>query len=351
LLEHGLISPVARRYGAQTVANIQYLIRGKWSSSTEAAKAGTFSQVRIDYQNGDTVIANGGSQNLTWNNILIPPYGWVAQGKQLLAYTAIRNGQIVDYAETANSFYANARNRRDWLLSGDIAAVSVGAFRQTAPRTFQLTLIWKDLERVPMGEPRAFLHFVSAALGTSPDSIVFAADQALAVPLRDWKPGQSVVNDPLTITIPGKVPDGTYSMLGGLYKPGTGITYQLAGQEIGMRRYVLGTLRITNSGERLEFTSPAEPRAQPDARLNSAGSLVDFGSVQTDGMVSLVRDGSKWQLFAYPSYRNVIVRLQASRIALPFTVLCNTNPVSVQHPTSVNGYWQVVTSGSSSCSW
>ena len=288
LLEHGLVSPVARRYGTETVADIQYLIRGKWSSSTEAAKAGTFSQVRIDYQNGDTVIANGGSQNLTWNNILIPPYGWVAQGKQLLAYTAIRNGQIVDYAETANSFYANARNHRDWLLSGDIAAVSVGAFRQTAPRTFQLTLIWKDLERVPMGEPRAFLHFVSAALGTSPDSIVFAADQPLAVPLRDWKPGQSVVNDPLTITIPGKVPDGTYSMLGGLYKPGTGITYQLAGQEIGMRRYVLGTLRITNSGERLEFTS-SDRAASPTGRAAQLCRLPRRLRISPDGRYGFAR--------------------------------------------------------------
>jgi hypothetical protein len=351
LLEQNLVSPVAQRYGAQTVTNIQYRLHGKWSSSSDAAKAGMFSQVLVEYSNGDKVIANGGSDNLAWNTIQIPPYGWVAQGDHLIAYTALKNGQIVDYAETDHSFFANARNQRDWLQSGDVADVSVVGVRQTAPRTLQLTLAWKALERVANGTPRAFLHFVSTVSGTSPDSIAFAADQALAVPATAWRPGKTVVNAPLSITIPDNVPDGTYSMLGGLYKPGTGITYQLAGQDRGSRRYILGNLKISNSGQSLEFAAQAAAPVSPDPRLNNTGSLIDFGPVQTDGMVSLVRDRTKWRLYAYPSYRNVTVRLQGSRIALPTRVVCNTSPVSVQRPALVEGYWQIATLGSSSCSW
>jgi hypothetical protein len=351
LLEQNLVSPVAQRYGTQTVRSIQYLVKGKWSSSSEAVKAGRFSQVQVTYRNGDTVVANGDGAALSWNAFQLPPYGWVAKGDRLLAYTALKGGQIVDYAETGNSFFANARNQRDWQQSGDIAAMSVGAFRQTEPRTFQLTLTWKDFERGPHGEPRAFLHFVSTATGASPDAIVFAADQALAVPATQWKPGGTVVNPPLKVTIPGNLPEGTYSVLGGLYKPGTGVTYQLAGQNTGSRRYLLGSLKVSNSGQTIQFTAQKSPPDLPDERLNYRGSVIDFGPLQTDGMVSLVRDGTKWRLYAYPSYRNVIVRLQASRISVPGRVVCNTIPASVQQPKLIGGYWQIVTIGSSSCSW
>jgi hypothetical protein len=351
LLEQNLVSPVAQRYGTQTVGSIQYLVKDQWSSSSEAAKAGRFSQVQVTYQNGDTVVANGAGGALSWNTIQLPPYGWVAKGDRLLAFTALKSGQIVDYAETGNTFFANARNQRDWQQSGDIAGMSAGAFRQTEPRTFQLTLTLKDLERVTGGEPRAFLHFVSTATGGSPDNIIFAGDQALAVPATQWTPGGTVVNPPLKVTIPGNVPDGTYSVLGGLYKPGTGVAYQLTGQDTGSRRYLLGSLTVRNSGQTIQFSAQKAQPDLPDPRLNYGGSVIDFGPLQTDGMVSLVRDGTKWRLYAYPSYRNVLVRLQASRVPVPGHVVCNTIPASVQQPKLIGGYWQIDTIGSSSCSW
>jgi hypothetical protein len=173
----------------------------------------------------------------------------------------------------------------------------------------------------------------------------------LPVPATQWKPGGTVVNPPLEITIPSNVPEGTYSVLGGLYKPGTGVTYQLAGQDTGSRRYLLGTLRVSNSGQTIQFTAQKAQPDVPDPRLNYRGSVIDFGPLQTDGMVSLVRDGTKWRLYTYPSYRDVLVRLQASRVPVPGQVVCNTIPASVQLPKLIGGYWQIVTIGSSSCSW
>lgn len=351
MLEQGLVSPVARRYGTQRTARIQYVVNGKWLNGSAAAKARSFAQVKVEYANGDTVVANGSNQPLVWNQLRIPPYGWAAQGNQLLAYTGLKDGQIVDYAETANSFFANARNQQDWLASGAIADLWLRGFRQTGPRSLQVTLAWTDLERLASGGPRAFLHFVSTLPGTPADSIAFAADQALAIPISRWRPGQSIVNPPLAITLPDNVPDGSYSVVGGLYKPGTGITYELAGQDMGSRRYLLGSLQVSNSGRTLQFMPAARPAIRPDPRLNSAGSVIDFGPVQTDGMVSIVREHDRWHLYAYPSYRDVTVRLKASRMAPPQRVVCDGARGTVQQPVVAGGYWQVTTLGSGSCSW
>src|ERR1035437_314508 len=45
---------------------------------------------------------------------LLPRFGWIARGAGVTAYTALRGGKLVDYAETKDSIFANARNVLDW---------------------------------------------------------------------------------------------------------------------------------------------------------------------------------------------------------------------------------------------
>ena len=308
--------------------------------------------MRITYNNGDTIIANGEKQSFLSDKIDLPLWGWVAKGDGLLAYTATRNGQIVDYAETTDSIFANARNQSDWVQSGAIATLTAGTFQQTGPRAFNVTTAGTILEGLPNGHPRLFLHFLSGLSGPSADKIVFAADQPLAVPAAQWKPGQSIASRSLLVRIPDSVPDGTYYMVGGLYEPEGGIRYQLAGHDTGNRRYLLGVLTVSNSGQTIRFVS--EPRlalSPPDPRLNAKGMVVDFGVLQTDGMVSVIRTGSKWRAWVYPSYRNVIVRLAGARFAVPENVSCDSVPDKVQHPRLQGGYWQIETAGANYCSW
>ena len=80
LLEQDLVSPIATRYALQTPSTISYMVNGAWSDASAAAKAGDFSLAQVTYPNGDTVMANSRSSNVTWNSLQIPQYGWAAKG-------------------------------------------------------------------------------------------------------------------------------------------------------------------------------------------------------------------------------------------------------------------------------
>ncbi len=113
----------------------------------------------------------------------------------------------------------------------------------------------------------------------------------------------------------------------------------------------MGNLTVSNSGNTLAFVPLVLPPIAPDARLNSTGSVVDFGTIQTDGIVSLLLDNSGWSLRVYPNFRNVTVRLNAATFPVPQSVTCDSGPSAVQHPATSNGYWSLQTIGSNVCKW
>ena len=58
-LEHHLMTPVTTRIAAASPAKIEYQVDGRWVDTTAAAKAGDFRRVRITYDNGLVLTANG----------------------------------------------------------------------------------------------------------------------------------------------------------------------------------------------------------------------------------------------------------------------------------------------------
>ena len=62
------------------------------------------------YDNGITVTANGTSALVRLGSLVLPRYGWVAQGRGFVAYTALQGGLMVDYADNGNSLFINSRN-------------------------------------------------------------------------------------------------------------------------------------------------------------------------------------------------------------------------------------------------
>jgi hypothetical protein len=348
LLEQNLVSPVAKRYGTQTVSQIQYQVNGAWTDTNAAIKAQDWSRVQVRYANGDTIVANSKNEPLTWDGYQIPQYGWVARGQNLIAYTALRNGLIVDYSETADSYFANARNQHDPLSSGDLARPSVVAVQQAGNRSLAVQLQWQVLEETHDGDQLInFIHFTDAK-----GAIVFQGDRSPSAPTTQWKAGQTVRDDRFEIAIPPNVPDGVYSMKIGLYSKKTGHRYKLAAVSGGAGEYILGDLMVSNSGSRLKFLPRAFPQAAPDLRMNSKGVVVDFDTIRTDGMVSVTRDANNWVLRTYPRSRPVTVQFKADRLKPPAVVSCDpagSLPPTV--PSVVNGYWQVQMNGAKSCSW
>lgn len=356
LQEQNLVSPIAQRYGTQKATSVQYDVNGAWSSTNAAILADDFSRAQVTYANGDSIVANSQSSNLVWNGLTLPQFGWAAKGTGMLAYSALVGGVIADYAQTPTSIFANARNQADLLAEPYSAIVKVASFQQTAKGTAQFKLQWNVINGPLPSSDLEFIHLVNYSDTTNVEGIVASSVQTPTTPTNLWTDGLVLVDAPLTVKLSASLPDGSYSVRVGLAPP-TGARIALYGNNDGRGRYTVGDLAVSGHGVTMTFTpSSSTPAiASPDLRLNSAGSVVNFGTVRTDGMVSAQKDISnpsspKWVLRAYPPYRNVVVQINSSTIPEPSSITCSDGQVLT--PTSTGSdFWQVNLLGKLSCKW
>jgi hypothetical protein len=173
----------------------------------------------------------------------------------------------------------------------------------------------------------------------------------LSVPTSSWTVGENVVDKVLTYWLPSTMADGVYDVRVGLYQGSQRAL--LFGNNDGTQRYTVGKITIANNGANISFAPVATSINNPDPRLNSAGSVVDFGPVRTDGMVTLrqiTNSGSNTlQLSAYPRSRDVVVQFNPHSVATPASLTCDNGDVLT--PTFTQGYWQVNLRGRKYCSW
>lgn len=133
-----------------------------------------------------------------------------------------------------------------------------------------------------------------------------------------------------------------------LSEPSTGSRLPLAGINDGTDRYIIGYVTI-HAGVLVGFASP--PAIANDPRLNAANSVVGFGAIQTDGMVSITKENSTWILRPYPRWRNMIVLLKSTKFAEPAAVqLCGDTPGTVT-AVAQGGYWQISITGAKCYCW
>jgi Family of unknown function (DUF5696) len=343
-LESNLVTPVARTYGAVPVSSIAYQVGGVWTTPSVAARTASFTRVQVIYNNGLRVVANGSKQPLQWQDMVLPQYGWQAKGKGLLAYTALCGHTLCDFAETPGSIFANARNPADMISTQAYATPTVANVTQTGQRSFVVTLNWQ-VNRATPTDNKVFLHFVDA--NKHGQDIAFQGGATLAQATSQWTSAQVVNEAPMPVQIPSSVPDGTYSVRVGLFDPKTGTRVPLGGVDDGSARYVVGELTVSGGGDHIGFNAPAVA----DDRLNTAGAVVDFGPVQTDGMVSIRADGGQWVLRTYPRTRNITVLLQSSKFAMPSSVRADGGSVAMPKPVAQGLYWKLPLSGAKSYSW
>ena len=142
---------------------IEYDLNGKWVGATAAAQSEESSKVwqrvRVRYDNGLLITANQAEEPLRVGEHLLGQYGWTAEGAGVTAWTAVRDNVVADYAETADSVFANARSARDWNLSGIIRIhPRVDRFELLGPRSFRVTYAWRVNESLPR-DYSCFVHF------------------------------------------------------------------------------------------------------------------------------------------------------------------------------------------------
>jgi hypothetical protein len=350
-VESNLVSPVAASYGSAKVVSIQYQVNGKWGTSSLAAKSDQFKQVQVAYDNGLALVANASQASLSWNGLTIPQFGWAAKSANLLAYTAQCGSTICDYAQTERGIFANSRNQSDAQIGWGSAAPSVIGVKQGAGRTFIINLDWHIYSAFGTQiNYVAFVHFVDDGLvSTSNLGIVFQGDHQPTVGTSLWQVGQEVTDGPVPITIPSSVPDGTYSIRVGLFDPATGDRVVLSGNNDGTNRYIVGYLIVRSGGTQVSFTAPVPPANDP--RLNTTGTVVAFGTVKTDGMISITEENGDWILRPFPRYRNFTVLLNSEYFPTPTIVQAAGSPTSTVVPVLHDTYWQIPLNGSKSYAW
>ena len=352
-LEHHLLSPVMGRYTISRPVAILYDADGAWLDASAAAKlerGDANHRVRIHYENGLIVTANGSSNTWTADSWTLPAWGWVAGGAGITAGTTLRDGIVTDFANTGDTLFVNARAAIDWNLStARQIRPGVAAFEQTGNRAFRVTYGW-DVQDSLARDYTAFVHF-------STDEIIHAQqDHPVSPPTTQWQPGQVVTDGPWNVTLPENLPDRDYDWLTGLYDPTDGSRVALQGVDDGTSRIRLGVLRLANAGTTLAFlvetNAPIlDPTVWYEQRLNSSNLTVDFGPVRTDGSISLRREGNLWRLKTWPRHRDFTLEFSRDRFPEPIQIQGLGGAESQITPMPLGSHWRLPLNGSIEYQW
>jgi hypothetical protein len=351
--EHHLLAPVMARYATAKPVEILYQTGGAWLDATALAKLGPEAapnRVRIRYENGLAVTANGSSNTWAVGSWLLPDWGWVAEGPGFTAGTTLRDGMVTDFADAGDSLFLNARPASDWNLS-DYRRIhpSVASFQQTGTRAFRVTYRW-DVQDPLSKNFTAFVHFCTNGV------IRAQQDHSLSPPTSQWQPGQAVSDGAWNVTLAASLADGDYDWLMGLYDPSDGSRVHLQGVDDGSARIRLGVLHLANSGTGLTFTTETnaptyDPALWYGQHLNASNSVVDFGVARTDGSVWLQREGNVWRLKTWPRDRNFTLEFLQQRFAPPAQVQCLGGAAAQVVPVSNGSRWRLPLNGAREYRW
>ncbi len=352
LVESGLVGSAAKSYATQHVRSIRYQVNGNWTTSSAASEAGVFDRVSVEYANGLQVVANANASTLQWNSLTLPQYGWVAEGKDLVAYTALCGNQICDYSQTPTSIFANARNQSDLTNSGSVIKPSVASVKAGPGRTFSIEYNWTATQKLTSNY-KFFVHFVNDQALSANSGIVFQGDHPLPVPTSQWQLNQVISDGPYKVSIPASVSDRTYSIRVGLTDPSTGARIPLSGENDGTQRYILGYITISGQGSSVSFVPVSHTLStQRDVRLNADGKTLNFGTVQTDAMISIRLENGQWVLRPFPRNRTSTILLNSGIFPVPSQVKSSGGSTpSVTAKQESNGWWTISLNGAKSYTW
>ncbi len=349
-LEHHLTTPVARRYGTEKAAKIEYEVDGTWRDSTAAAKANQWNRVRVTYGNGLVLTANGAATELKAGANVLPQFGWAAEGAGVTAYTAMREGVICDFAATPESIFANARNALDWNLTNAKHILPVlENFTPDAktPGAVNFSYRW-SVNETELREMACFVHILGTE-GEKKGQIVLQQDHALPTSTTQWKAREEIKDGPYSLNVSG-LKAGDYRWTIGLYSKEDGSRIRMQGADAGENRIALGTLHL-REGAKPVFEIEKVPESQISTRLNIAGKVVDFGSVRTDGSALLRKEGAVWKLFVMPASRRFQLEYSVAKFAPPKTIRCSGGTEATVQPVVHGDWWSVPLNGASQYEW
>jgi hypothetical protein len=320
LREHHLVHPVQRLYGSARVAEIRYQVAGQWVSAGAALVAGDTRRQRVRYDSGLTLWVNWRPEPWPVEGQLLPQWGFLARGPGTEVVTALRAGKLADYAECPEYVFADARTSfsMPYLHAAKQIEPRLRAFAYLGGNRVRLTYEWIVNDTLDQ-DYHCFVHGIGAA-SPRPDQIEFQQDHGLPRPTSQWRKGDTIVDGPYELTVPGKADE--YDLAIGLYKQDR---VPLIGFEESPGRILLAHLKLKRHGENVTgvtavpVTAADRPRPADEAdfraHLNPPGTWVQWEKVGTDGSVKIHRYPDRLVLFPYPREQRFRVSLDLSALA------------------------------------
>jgi hypothetical protein len=316
--EHHLMHPVQRLYGDSLATEIRYEVEGRMVGAGVALIAGDTTRQRIRYQSGLTLWVNWRADSWRVQGRVLPQWGFLALGPDTQVWTARRDGAWADYAECPEYVFADARTSfpMPYLHARKDIEPRLKSWEPLGGNRARVTYQWHVRDTLD-DDYHCFVHGLSPA-GDHPETIAFQQDHPLAKPTSQWRKGDTVVDGPYEIAVPGGA--DTYQLVVGLHK---GNRVPLVGGEESSDRIAIARLSLKREGGKVVGVA-AEPIARAaakypavdfKARLNPTGTSVDFGKLATDGSVKINRHPDRLVLFPYPRNTRFRVSLDLKALA------------------------------------
>ena len=320
--EYNLCQPVHALYGDAKVTRILYEVDGNFVTGSVAAVAGVLDRVQVKYDSDLTLHVNLRKDDWTVGRYVLPQYGFLAEGPNVLVCTARRDGVIVDFARTKDSLYVDSRSEvyRPWAAGRKDIEPRVKSFKDLGGGKFEIAYEWV-VNDILTDDLTCFVHFCKDDPQDG-EGIVFQNDHPPPTPTSQWKPGATLADGPHRLQLPAGDASGSYDILIGLY--GKGGRANLKGTPAGANRIILSRLVVTRKEGKVEKVELAgiddlkkaleEGQSRFTDRMNAAGRKIDFGPAATDGAFKVLAMKGRLELLAFPRGKKFQVELDVKEL-------------------------------------
>ena len=255
----------------------------------------------VTWENGSEIWVNRGETEWTVNGHTLPQYGYFVKYPEGELALEKAYGLYREYARGKSGEFYNARSKNTTVGNNKvIARPSIAEFKYLGGNKFQYKIQW-DAKQPADDDFRTFVHFMS---DNANPSIIFQDDHASVTPTSAWN---GIIQEERTLEIPNAAKDKTYVWVCGLYSPTRG-RMVLNGPTYPGNAINLGKLTIMRGADgnvqNVSFApQPYDETGNEIINANDNGSIVDFGSVKTNGIFRLVKKDEALQITPVPSQK------------------------------------------------
>ncbi len=313
LREYYLTQPLMARYCPALPEKLLYLVGDKWVNSNVVCRTDAPRKIYVKYTSGLELWVNNEEDGWNIEGYILPSFGFLGKGAGAISTTAKFNGIIGDYSETPEWIFADPRTNEVYKMKKLKIEPQLAEFKYLGERKFQIKYKWIAGEPADINYT-CFVHFTDES-----GRILYQNDHALPKPSSKWTAGEVIQDGPYTIEIPQEFDLDFYDIRIGLYDapPGSGRRADMEGKNDRVGRYIIGKIIVEQKyGEikNLKVSIEKEKKEELAIRRNPAGTLVDFGTLITDGTIRINKEKNGLTILPIPHGYKFNITLRLSKI-------------------------------------